>query len=111
MVLVHDTLDELAANQVVTAVIHGGANGVDYHAAIWARTRKREEMCFPADWAKHGRAAGPIRNQQMLDEGAPAVVVAFPGGKGTKDMVQRAKKAGTYVIEVRERRWRESAQK
>ena len=49
---------------------------------------------FPADWKVRGRAAGHIRNQQMLDEGRPHLVVAFPGGRGTADMVRRARAAG-----------------
>jgi hypothetical protein len=57
-------------------------------------------VVYPADWAKHGRAASPIRNQQMLDEGRPNLVVAFPGGRGTADMVRRARSAGVEVIEV-----------
>lgn len=45
-------------------------------------------------------AAGPIRNQQMLDDGKPDLVVAFPGGKGTADMVRRARVAGIPTIEA-----------
>ena len=54
---------------------------------------------IPADWKKHGRAAGPIRNQQMLDEGKADVVVALWDGKsrGTLDMIQRATEAGVPV--------------
>jgi hypothetical protein len=44
--------------------------------------------------------AGPLRNYQMLEEGKPDLVVAFPGGGGTKDMVRRAVKAGVSVHEV-----------
>jgi hypothetical protein len=44
--------------------------------------------------------AGPLRNQRMLDEGKPDLVVAFPGGGGTKDLVRRAVKAGVSVHEV-----------
>jgi hypothetical protein len=47
-----------------------------------------------ADWEKLGRSAGPIRNQAMLDEGRPDLVVAFPGHHGTADMVRRARAAG-----------------
>lgn len=54
---------------------------------------------FPADWRKYGKSAGPLRNQQMIDEGKPDLVVAFPGGTGTADMVRRAKAAGIRVIE------------
>lgn len=53
---------------------------------------------FRANSRKHGRAAGPIRNQQMLDEGKPHLVVAFPGGTGTADMVRRAQAAGVLVL-------------
>jgi hypothetical protein len=55
----------------------------------------------PADWFSHGKAAGPIRNQEMLAMEAPALVVAFPGGRGTADMVRRARKAGVDVLEVK----------
>jgi hypothetical protein len=51
-----------------------------------------------AEWKKYGPAAGPIRNQRMLDWG-PDLVVAFSGGKGTADMVRRARAAGVEVIE------------
>jgi hypothetical protein len=47
-----------------------------------------------------GKAAGPIRNQRMIDEGKPDLVIAFPGGRGTADMVSRAKKAGIPVQEI-----------
>jgi hypothetical protein len=54
---------------------------------------------FPADWETHGRAAGPIRNQAMLDEGKPYLVIAFWDGKskGTLDMISRATRAGVPV--------------
>jgi hypothetical protein len=63
-------------------------------------------LSFPADWARFGRAAGPIRNQRMLDEGKPTLVLAFHNNivesKGTKDMVKRARKAGIRVRLFRE---------
>lgn len=55
---------------------------------------------FPADWDKYGKSAGYIRNQQMLDEGCPDYVVAFPGGAGTNMMKRIASKAGVPVIEA-----------
>jgi hypothetical protein len=55
---------------------------------------------YQADWKGLGRKAGPIRHQQMLDESQPALVVAFPGGRGTADMVCRARGADIEVIEV-----------
>ena len=53
---------------------------------------------FEADWDRHGKAAGPIRNKQMLDEGKPDLVVAFEGGKGTANMIAQAEAAGVRVF-------------
>ena len=58
---------------------------------------------YPANWTEYGPSAGPIRNQQMLDEGKPDVVVFFhsdlKNSKGTKDMVRRSIKAGIPVMD------------
>lgn len=83
-----------------TLVIQGGQYGADACASEWAYRHGILERQFRADWKTHGRAAGPIRNQQMLDEGRPHLVVAFPGGTGTADMVRRAKAAGVPVMEI-----------
>lgn len=81
-------------------VIHGNAQGADRLADIWAFRNSRLIERFPADWRTHGRAAGPIRNKRMLDEGKPDLVVAFPGGHGTANMTKQARAAGVEVIEV-----------
>ncbi len=101
-----DTLDGIvkyknASGEVSgIVIIHGGAMGADTYAALWAKMNRFVALAYPADWKKHGKAAGPIRDQEMLDQ-RPDIVVAFPGGRGTADMVSRAKKAGVKVIEVR----------
>ena len=62
---------------------------------------------YPADWTRYGYAAGPIRNQQMLDEGRPSLVLAFHNdfehSKGTKDMIDKARKANIPAILYSER--------
>jgi hypothetical protein len=73
-------------------IISGMAPGADTMAADFAKAYGYALHEFPADWNKHGKAAGPIRNQQMLDEGRPDLLLAFPGGRGTQDMLRRAKK-------------------
>lgn len=78
---------------------HGGATGADTLADEWAAARGVNAVRFPADWETHGRAAGPIRNQDMVDDGA-IVVVAFPGGRGTADLMKRARRAGITVMEI-----------
>jgi len=91
-------LDAAHAEQEIEAVIHGCAKGADDMAATWASIEVGiTELRFPANWKAHGRAAGPLRNQRMLDEGKPDLVLAFPGGRGTADMVRRAEAAGVPV--------------
>jgi hypothetical protein len=80
-------------------IIHGGASGADRLAGEWAASRGIPVEVHPADWQKYGRAAGPIRNQQMIDR-KPDMVVAFPGGRGTADMVRRVRMAGIELVVV-----------
>lgn len=81
-------------------VIHGAAKGADQMADAWAKRHALDVRAYRANWDEHRLAAGPIRNQLMLDEGKPQFVVAFPGGVGTADMVRRAKAAGIDVAEI-----------
>lgn len=83
--------------EVGFVVIHGGATGADSLADEWAVINWVDTEVYKPDWKLNGRAAGPIRNQRMIDVGKPTLVVAFPGGAGTADMVRRAKAAGVEV--------------
>jgi hypothetical protein len=88
-------------------LIHGDAPGADrlseqaltgyFHGGF-------EVKRYPAKWDEHGKAAGPIRNKQMIDEGKPDMVVAFlaKGSRGTKNMIEQATKANipVKVIEI-----------
>lgn len=75
------------------------STGADVLAKEWA-AKHGSYTGFPARWSKHGPAAGPIRNSQMLEEFKPDIVVAFPGGKGTEDMITKARAAGVTVLLV-----------
>jgi hypothetical protein len=81
-------------------IISGKARGADTLAIDWAVVNWQPVEEYPAQWDQYGKRAGYIRNQQMLDEGKPDIVVAFPGGRGTAMMVDIARKAGVEVIEV-----------
>ena len=94
-------LDLLHAVRPVTHLIHGAARGADTLAARWAAARHIPATPFPADWSK-GLGAGHARNAQMLTEGRPDLVVAFPGGRGTADMVRRARAAGVETVALGE---------
>jgi hypothetical protein len=80
-------------------VVQGGATGADALGAEVADAMGLHVWTEHADWKRHGRAAGPIRNQAMLDRYKPCLVIAFSSlshilTRGTADMVQRAQKAG-----------------
>ena len=81
-------------------MIAGGARGADTMAEEWAKAAGLPCIIYQTDWAGLSRKAGPFRNQRLLDEGKPDLVVAFPGGKGTADMTRRAREAGIEAIEV-----------
>ena len=92
-----DALAKLHSERVITAIIHGGASGADQLAGEWAKSVGIQVEVFPADWKKHGKAAGPIRNAAML-KATPDIVVAFPGGRGTANMILQASSAGVHVL-------------
>jgi hypothetical protein len=85
-----------------TTIIHGAARGADTLAGNFAKSRGIPEIACPANWAKHGLKAGFLRNQAMLNDHKPDLVIAFPGGRGTADMVRRARRAKVAVIEIGE---------
>lgn len=79
--------------------MQGGASGADQLAVKWAEIHNIPVITFPANW-RIGRKGGPLRNAFMLSEGRPDLVVAFPGGPGTQDMVRRAEAAGVPVKRI-----------
>lgn len=102
-------LDAFHARHTVTLLIHGAARGADSWARQWAGGRGVATLAFPAKWYPKGRrgpldrAAGHKRNAQMLYEGRPDAVLAFPGGRGTANMVGKAQAAGVPVWVVRDK--------
>lgn len=98
-------LQELSVYPTDTVIIEGEARGADRLAGQVAVELGFQVIRFPADWKKYGRGAGPIRNQQMLDEGRPDLIIAFHDdlehSRGTLDMVMKARKAGIQIIHRR----------
>jgi hypothetical protein len=84
-----------------STVISGGARGADTMAEMVAKELGLSFRCYRAEWGTYGLKAGPMRNQRMLDEGKPDVVMAFHQdigkSRGTADMIRRAKRAGVRV--------------
>jgi predicted Rossmann-fold nucleotide-binding protein len=109
-------LNELHAEKHFRDLMQGGATGADSLARDWALTKPEIVMwVVRADWTdlshpdavirvrqngtKYDAKAGHRRNRKML-AWLPDLVVAFPGGKGTADMVEQARAADVKVIEV-----------
>ncbi len=85
-------------------IIEGESRGADTIASEEAKLAGMNVLRFPAKWSEYGKAAGPVRNRQMLSEGKPNLVVAFhnniENSKGTKNMCEQAKAKGIEVILV-----------
>lgn len=97
--------DEAFVNRILTEqhrviafthLIHGAAPGADRLAGSWARKNGVQEVSCPAQWDSFGKGAGPIRNRRML-ELWPELLIAFPGGRGTANMVEQADAASVQV--------------
>lgn len=124
---VEEVLDFVHREVGISHLVHGGAGGrsrktrnwygADVLAGVWALDRRVPATPYPADWrdlshpqavirsGKYGlydAAAGPRRNQAMLDRERPAMGIEFPGGDGTADMRARCLAAGIPVLTVDE---------
>jgi len=84
-------------------LVHGAARGADQLAASVGKSMGFVLEAHPAQWNVHGKAAGPIRNKEMVDLGAD-LMLAFPRGssRGTRGCMTLADKAGIEVINVTE---------
>jgi hypothetical protein len=101
-------------------IVSGGATGGDDCAVRWAKERGQDHIEYPVarnpaervamggncyyDFETHGKGAGPLRNQLMLDREKPEQGVVLPGGNGTHDMLTRLWNAGVNTWVVGDRR-------
>jgi len=89
-------------------LLHGGARGADRSIGRAAKQLGWRVQALAADWRRHGRAAGPIRNRLLLEQAlveaqahtspafsASVLVIAFPGGAGTASLVQQARRCSS----------------
>ena len=98
---VSEVLNAIHYKTPISLIVHGAAQGADSLAEMWAdehvvpNTKDKHQ----AQWRLYGRMAGPIRNHEMLATHKISLVVAFPGGSGTADMLKKAR-AAHIPIEV-----------
>lgn len=96
-----------ASGFTIDMVVSGRAAGVDSLGERWAENHGVSVKPFPADWDKHRKAAGPIRNRQMA-EYADALIAVWDGrSRGTGNMIKEASKRGleVYVHRVDQNWW------
>lgn len=101
---IESTLNKLVGHNHVDILICGMARGADIIAFHWAYGKGIKIVEYHADWKTHGKKAGSIRNQRMLDEGKPTHVIAFQdcrkdkdGSNGTNHMIRISKEKGLKV--------------
>lgn len=94
------SLDRVLRERGPLVLWHGGCSGADALAAEWAAARGVPARVWAADWARFGRAAGPLRSRAMLAAAAATGscgLVAFPGGRGTAAACAAARALGVGV--------------
>lgn len=87
----------LASGFIITQVISGGAQGADSLGAAWAVANKIPCTFFIPNWELYGKAAGPIRNQQMAAEGEALILVWDGKSRGSNNMLMEAHRKGLKV--------------
>lgn len=102
---VKKVLDAAVERMGLHTIIEGEAAGADTLARDWALERGDiSVIAVPAEWRKHGPSAGPRRNAVMLEfllaADGDKCVIAFPGGDGTRDMVEAARKDSVKIYEI-----------
>jgi hypothetical protein len=82
----------------ITVLIHGAVSGAGMAAETWARRNSIDVVRYPPNWERLGKKAEGHRNTFMLADSRPDVVLAFPGGRHTADLVEKAAAAGVRVV-------------
>ena len=85
----------------ISFIINGAAEGADRHSSTWARNHGIHYAEMPALWQYNGKSAGPKRNNAMIECFNPDLIVAFPGGAGTENMVKLGHANNIEVIDLR----------
>lgn len=94
----HRRLNFLKDKLPITEVVSGAASGADREGEVWARLNGIPVKTFPAEWTRYGKSAGPRRNADMASYADACI--AFPGGRGTADMVCRAREKFLMVFTI-----------
>ena len=100
--LIERELTRLNSNKPISVLIHGWIGPAASVIEHWARENDIPIVRYPPNWELHGKGAEARRNEFMLCDSRPGLVVAFPGGPDTSDLVRRALNRGVAVLVVPE---------
>ena len=95
---VEETMHLIGALRDDVDILVGCASGLD---SLVRQIAKGKVTVFKANWNLHGKAAGPIRNGEMLE--SANLLIAFPGGKGTDNCIGQAVQLGIPVVYISRR--------
>jgi hypothetical protein len=95
--LVEAAISACGWDNEITEVVHGNAVGIDT-AADHVCSERWPVIPVPAEWDKYGRSAGPIRNKKMADMADALIAIWDGNSRGTKNMIETAKKKGLKVF-------------
>lgn len=98
--VVEEELAKINMQKSITAVIHGCSGLLGWMVDRWARSYSIPVVHYPPNWEHHGKNGEQIRNAFMLEDSRPDLVVAFPGGPHTSDLVRRAINTGAAVLVI-----------
>ena len=98
--LLMETLDEFLTTHSVLEVVSGTCRGADKLGERWAKEHNIPVKQFPAQWDKYGKTAGPIRNREMANYGTHLVAFLTAQSRGTKNMIQEARRRGLEVLVI-----------
>lgn len=95
MMKAYDIISDVIDRGGYTCLFHGASSGADMFAEAYSKHKEFKCYAFPAEWSRIGRAAGPVRNEEMARKASG--IIAFRGGKGTADMLRRARIHGLKI--------------
>lgn len=93
-------LDAYHRLRPVLVLIHGGSQFLGSDVEDWARETGVDVVRYPPNWQRYGKHAERHRNQFMLTDSRPDVIIALPGGDDTSELVSQAKACGIHVLTV-----------
>jgi hypothetical protein len=98
--MVHQELVRQHWRKPISVLIHGSVTGVGIAAEAWARSSGTPVVRYPPNWKLYGKKAEGLRDAFMIEDSRPDLVLAFPGGRHTADLIQKAIDAKIVVLAV-----------